>query len=259
MTDLSKLVGLTVLIDEDQGRVSFGNEIMCEEKIVRLTDIIPVLLNKYLRYPELVYKFHPNVRKTECGDCQFSYNFFYIPYGLLGVEFMKTHVYFSEFQENKYSSFVEVHSGNLSVIIQRNGEREDEFDSNTYVEELKVVHLVKGQKLAIPSGVYYTFVNTGVKPAIFSMITSPILSIMDYQNIKKEKGLACFVISKNSKVATVINPKYKIRSKLQTLSLEKFMKQEGFKEIFLKPFVKFEEPLVNFMDRSDDLVEFIVG
>jgi oxalate decarboxylase/phosphoglucose isomerase-like protein (cupin superfamily) len=170
---------------------------------------------------------------------------------------MKTHVFYSEFVENKYDSFIEVHSGNISVIVQKNADKEDEWDINTYVEELRVIHLGKGDKLAIPSGVYYAFANTGLRPAVFSMIRSNKPNQVDYESLKREKGLACFIISKNSKVAAVANPKYKMRKKLQSANLEKFMKDSAFVEVFAKPFDHQSEPLVNFMERLDFLKNYI--
>lgn len=257
MTDLTSLAGFSVLIDDEKGRITFGDGIYPEGYSVCLSEIVPVLLNKYLKYPEIVYNYHPNIRTARCDDCEFGYHMFYMPYGLLGVEFMKTHVFYSDFVENKYDSFVEVHTGNISVIIQKNAEKEDEWDVNTYVEDLMVIHLSKGQKLAIPSGVYYAFANTGLRPAVFSMIRSNQPRQVDYESLKREKGLACFIISKNSKVAAVANPKYKMRKKLQSANLEKFMKDNSFSDVYTKPFDQQSEPLVNFMERLDFLKNYI--
>lgn len=255
MTDLSNIAGFSVLLDDENG-ISFGEERNIEEYRVPLGEIVPVLLNKYLKYPETVYRFHPKVKISQCDGCEFSYNMIYIPYGLLGVEFMKTHIFYSDYVENKYDALVEVFSGSLSVIIQRNGECEDEWDTNTYVEDLRVVHLTKGDRIAIPTGVYYTFANTGLKPAVFSMVISGSHRRVDYENLKKERGLACFIISKNSKVATVANPKYKIRKKLVSSSLNKLKNDQKFVEIYCKPFVENNIPLINFMERVEDLKRF---
>lgn len=257
MTDLTNLTGFSVLVDDERGRITFGDGVCSEGYNVCLSEIVPVLLNKYLRYPEVVYNYHPNIKTAKCEECEFGYHMFYIPYGLLGVEFIKTHVFYSNFVENKYDAFIEVHTGNISVIIQRNEEKEDEWDINTYVRELKVIHLSKGQKLAIPSGVFYAFVNTGLAPAVFSMITSAEPKEIDYEMIKREKGLACFIISKNSKVAAVANPKYKIRSKLQAANLDKFSKDIKFNDVFTKPFDQQAEPLINFMEKLDLLKNYI--
>lgn len=257
MTDLSNLVGFSVLIDDEKGTINFGEGISSQEHHIALNEIVPILLNKYLKYPEVVYKYHPEIKTAKCDDCEFTYNMFYIPYGLLGVEFVKTHVFYRDYVENKYDALVEVHSGNVAVVIQKNGEKEDEWDVNTYVEELKVIHLTKGQRLAIPAGVYYAFVNTGLKPAVFSTITSNKHEKIDYDSLKREKGLACFVISKNSKVAAVANPKYKMKTKLQSSTLDKFMKDENFKDVFTRPFDQYNEPLVNFMERLEILKNYI--
>lgn len=252
------MCGFAVQFDDEQGRINFGDGIEASEQIVCLNEIIPVLLNKYLKYPEIVYKYHPKVKVTKHPEgTEYSYNMFYIPYGLLGVEFIKTHVYYSPYEEGKYDALIEVHSGTVTVVMQRNGEKEDEWDINTYVEELKVVHLKKGQKMAIPTGVYYGFVNTGLSHAVFSMVTSANHQQIDYESLKRERGLACYVICKNSKVAAVANPKYKIKTKLVAASLDKFIKNEELKQLFYGPFIQRSEPLIKFMDDAELLRSFV--
>jgi hypothetical protein len=257
MTDLSSSIGVSVLIDDDNGEIRFEDGLGIKENRVSLNEITPVLLNKYLKYPEVVYTQHSKIKTAKCNNCEVDYNVFMIPYGLLGVEFMKTHVFYTDLVESKYASLVEVLSGELSVIIQRNGDKEDEWDMNTYVEELKVIKLHKGNKLAIPTGVYYSFVNTGLSSTVFSVISSSNRSNIDYEVFRREKGLACFIISKNSKVATVTNPKYKIRGTLELLTYDELCGQEECRCVFIEPIETIDGPLIDLMDKTDLLGSYI--
>ncbi|MEO6728721.1 MAG: glucose-6-phosphate isomerase family protein [Candidatus Dojkabacteria bacterium] len=257
MIDLSNLCGFSLKIDEGRGRVIFGDDVNCKcEQFVSLQEIIPVLLNKQLKYPENVYKEHKSLyeRGSEDGKA-ISYDLLYIPYGLLGIEFIKTHIYESLFVENKYHCMVELLSGEMMIVMQRNAEKEDVFQMETYVDDMVIVKLTPGEKLAIPTGYMYTFVNVGLAPVVFAKISTKDQTPMDYGTLKRERGLAYYIISKNAKVEAVANPKYKINCRLKNMSLKKLLKDEDLKNTY-SPFGE-NTSLFNYMVNDDKVEELI--
>ncbi|MFS8130739.1 MAG: glucose-6-phosphate isomerase family protein [Candidatus Dojkabacteria bacterium] len=257
MIDLSSLCGFSLKIDEARGRVIFGDDVNCKcEQFVSLQEIIPVLLNKQLKYPENVYKEHKSL--YERGDQKgnsISYDLLYIPYGLLGIEFIKTHIYQSKFVEAKYHCMVELLSGEMMVVMQRNAEKEDVFQMETYVDDMVIVKLIPGEKVAIPTGYMYTFVNVGLAPVVFAKISTRDQTPMDYASLRRERGLAYYIISKNAKVEAVANPKYKINCSLKNMSLKKLLKDEDLKHTY-SPF-EADTNLFNYMRNNDSIEELI--
>lgn len=219
MTELSDICGLPIFLDEETGEISYGDEVVCfESKEIELNEIVPVLLNRDLRYPEQIYKHFRNVvhsRDTSTLPQNVSYSIIKIPQGLLGIEYIKTHIYYSEYKKGKHSSVIEVIAGSLTVILQRNSELQDEYAVSKEVEEVIVITLNKGERLAIPTGYFYTFVNAGTTAVVFAFVTSNNHEQVDYTQLQREKGLACYIISKNAKIEVVTNPKYRIISKLK--------------------------------------------
>jgi len=224
MIDIAEVSGLPLKFDADSEKFIFDSDIAFDsEYYVPLQEISPILLNKYLRYPERVYKHIKNIHTSGTPENDTSYDLIYLPFGLLGIEFIKTHVFFSEYSDGKSGCIVEVFYGNLTVVIQRNREKEDPYQMETYVEDINIITLKKGERLAIPTGVYYTFVNTGIVPVIFSKIVSKGSAQIDYSTMRRERGLAYFLISKNAKIEIVANPKYKISCQLKCSTLRRLM------------------------------------
>lgn len=236
MIDIAELSGLPLRFDIEKETFSNNDEISFEHRYhVPLQDISPMLLNKSLRYPEKVYVDFKDVRsvKDEFRNSS-SYDVVYLPFGLLGIEFIKTHVFYSQYNEGKWGAVVEVLYGNLTVVIQKNRDKEDIFQMETYVDDVNIITLKRGEKLVIPSGYYYTFVNTGIVPVIFSKLVSKESKQIDYNTLKRERGLAYFLISKNAKIEIVANPKYKINCKLKCASLRRLLGEAN------SPFVRKE-------------------
>jgi oxalate decarboxylase/phosphoglucose isomerase-like protein (cupin superfamily) len=225
MIDLSEIGGLPIKFDESRVKMYCNDGVECEtEFFVPLSHLSPILLNKYLRYPETVYKHHKNIGSKDTKNKNFNYDLIFLPYGLLGIEYVKTHIYYSKHKEGKYDCIVEVMYGELTVLMQKNQEEVDEYSTVTPVEEIVIVSLKKGQRLAIPTGVFYTFANTGMTSALFSKLSSKQHKEIDYEILRKEKGLAFYLISKNAKIEVVANPKYKTSSRLRILNIDKLRK-----------------------------------
>jgi len=227
MIDLTDVSGMPIKFDDEKGRFYFAEDLAYEgEYTVALSEIIPILLNRSLKYPEVVYKYSRNIYSKAVGSfsSNISFDLLYVPFGLLGIEYIKTHVYYnSACDENKMDCIIEVLYGELTVVMQKNCNKESDFEYDTKVDELIVVTLHKGNRLAIPTGVFYTFINTGGGPLILSKVSSPNWKPIDYSILRKEKGLACYIISKNAKVETVANPKYKIEGKVRAIPYKKFL------------------------------------
>lgn len=255
MIDLSEVAGLAVKFDEERGDFFWGEDITCaDQRCVPLSEIIPVLLNKYLKYPEIVYKHSQNVTTKDFAvSNNLTYDLIYIPYGLLGIEYMKTHVYFSDFSENKYDCVVEVLVGNLTIVLQKNEDQGADFQYDTCVDEITIVNVKKEDKFAIPRGFFYTFVNTGLGPLIIAKVSANKNKQIDYSMLRKEKGLACYIISKNAKIETVANPKYKINCKLKPISVRQY--NEKRKPMFYEQLGKNDEPLAKIMDKLTALLQ----
>jgi oxalate decarboxylase/phosphoglucose isomerase-like protein (cupin superfamily) len=257
MIDLSDICGFTLKFDETRGKFIYSDEIHCEcEEFVSLSEIIPVLLNKQLKYPEKVYRQLKNIStKENLTDNHVTFDILHIPYGLLGIEFIKTHIYNSPEVTGKYDCVIQLLMGELMVVMQKNGEREDQFQMDTFVDDLIVVSLNPGDKLAVPSGYMYTFVNIGLNQVVLSKISSTTNNPMDYSELRREKGLAYFVISKNAKVETVANPKYKIRCEPTNITAKKLFKDEKLRSIYM-PFEP-NEPLFNIF-RDSNIIEDLI-
>ena len=209
--DLYGVTGLNIVLNEDTGILEFGGSVTCETDIhIPLNAMSPILLNKFLRYPERVYTEHKNVRSdVNKHNDELTYDLIHIPQGLLGIEYTKTHIYYSQFKEGKFDCIVEVVNGSVTVFIQKNHELQNP-ELNTNVENIIMVELHVGDRFAVPTGFMYTFVNTGNTHSVISLVTHKNHSPIDYSMLKKEKGLAYYIISKNAKSEIVANPKYRV-------------------------------------------------
>lgn len=210
---LVDLIGFEVGFDEQNERLDYDPQrVSCAGiSTVKLSDI-PVLLNKALRYPETVYSCYSGI--SPCGGNVswpegYSYDVSVIPVGLLGIEFVKTHVHETDDAKQGKASVVQVLNGDVTLLMQRNLPKKDIFDIDTRVERVIVADLRAGDKLAIPTGYMYTFINAGARPAVFGR-TFRREHIIDYKKrLQRENGLAYYVIAKNARKELVANPRYR--------------------------------------------------
>jgi len=220
MIDLQSCCSLPIQFDQREGTFIFDEELNYDlEKRISLADLLPVLLNKSLVYPQKVYMEYNGLRKPDHKSffkSRLTYDIVYLPAGLLGIEYVKSHIYFStpkNGSDTTSSDIIEVLYGVLTVIIQKI-ENRDEFTFEAIVNEGFIVKLKKGEKLIIPKGYYYCFVNTRNVPAIFARIHRNHNTI-DYSSLRKEQGLAYYVIRKNARQEVVMNPRYRVVPKIQ--------------------------------------------
>ena len=216
MIDLKKFSGFTLLLDSTKNRLIFnllGSSSYESDVVVSLSDLFPILLNKNIQYPQKVYRKYTNVAADYFNPRQTKFDLYLIPYGLLGIEFIKSHIYYTPDNNKSISALVQCYHGNLVILMQKHNYsiKTDHLDYfvPTSLEDVKFVECKPGESITIPSGYYYTFINTGTEPVVFSKLSYKDSIQVDYKNFKKEKGMALFIISKNAKVEKVSNPKYK--------------------------------------------------
>lgn len=215
MIDLQLSCGLPLKFDEVAEKFSYGDDIVCRSiNRVPLSSMIPGLLNKSLRYPQYVYLEHLNIHRKEDEDIFAStgmnYDILMLPAGLMGVEFIRSHIFYSCQERTSgvaISEIVEVVSGELTVLLQKNMPKE-ELDFETRVSEGLVVKLKEGEKFMVPQNYYYIFINTKEQPVVFSRFYKEG-NICDYSQLRKEQGLAYYAIRKNAKQEIVLNPRYR--------------------------------------------------
>jgi len=247
MVDLSEVSGLPLKFDEETCQIITESGVRFEsEKTVSLSEITPILLNKSLRYPEKVYTQYHNLTNEKIGNTNVSYDLMVMPIGLLGIEFIKTHIFYSNYQEGYYDAMIEVLHGNLTVLIQKNREKQDPYQYETYVDEVGIFTIRKGERLSIPTGYFYTFFNTSITPVVFAKIASCNHCQADYELFKKEKSLAYYLISKNAKVEVVANPRYKIDCQVKFYNSKKLRNEENQNYMHQ-----------HLVDKSDPMYEFI--
>ncbi len=178
---------------------------------VSLKSLTPALLNKSLFYPEQVYDEYTDLYHRKDIELFEQYDIHYeilsIPTGLLGIEFIKTHIFFTPYNDKSISTIVQCIHGIVTIILQKNKPRE-QFDIETSVEEGYVISLRKGEQIVIPTGYFYTFINTTGRTVIIARIFKQ-QGIVDYTLLKHEQGLAYFAIRKNARTEIVFNPRYK--------------------------------------------------
>lgn len=241
MIDLQLLSGLPIKFDELAEKFSFGEGVSYHtSNRIPIASMLPGLLNKAVRYPEVVYTEHKNVHHQDHEaiflDDALHYDIVMIPSGLMGVEFIRTHIFYADTQSDGHaglSEIVEVLSGTLTVLLQKNQPKSD-MDFDTKVSEGLVVKLARGEKFFVPKGYYYTFVNTRGKPVVFSRfyLTG---CICDYSKFRREQGLAYFAIRKNARQEIVLNPRYREIPKIRKATANQLRWQQPEQVVASEP------------------------
>ena len=224
MLDLLDFSSLDIHFDLESNALLYGENIKCNScQKITLKHLSPILLNKALIYPEQVYEEYKGIcyqqDENMLNGC-ISYDLINLPSGLLGIEYIKTHVYFSpiDFGEAKVSSIIEMLFGNLYILMQKNAPKDD-LEFYTKVESGYLVKLKQGDRFEIPEGFLYTFVNASENNAIFTKVYKKC-SVIDYTSLRKERGLAYYCIRKNGRQEIVHNPYYKNTPNIVELSMD---------------------------------------
>ena len=222
MFNLQDSCCLDINVDLDSHKLICGDKVKHQGyNRVKLKNILPSLLNKSLSYPEDVYDVYQKVfneADLNVASSDVNFDIIFLPAGLLGIEFVKTHIYYKpQTDTSNLGCIVEVQYGILTVIMQKNKPHADIYDIETRVEEGLLIKLHKGEKLAIPQDYFYTFINTEEIPVIFVRVFKRE-GIIDYNLLKRERGLAYYCIRKNARQEIVLNPTYKNTPKIKDVS-----------------------------------------
>ena len=214
MVTLLNNCNLAISLDTKNNTLVMSEDVVTEQpQTISLLSLLPTLLNKSLSYPEKVYSQYNAVYHHDddfLAQFDVGFDIIYLPAGLLGIEYIKSHIYYTpnSTTPGSYTTIIEVLYGKLTVILQKNKTPEDEFEFDTYVEEGFIMKIKQGEKCAIPKGYFFTFINTGENPVIFVKINKE-RNHADYNLLKREGGLAYYCIRKNAREEIVLNPKYK--------------------------------------------------
>ncbi len=233
MVTLAAIAGIPIGLDDDSSEVVYDVEdVVCgSTKRVSLREITPALLNKALRYPEQVYKQHCNMVMREDAERwpqKFNYEIIYLPAGLLGIEYIKTHIFYTDCDQNKAAAVIQVIMGVLTVILQKNKLKRDIYDIELAVDEARIMEVKAGQKVTIPSGYYYTFVNTYETPVVFARVVAED-QLLDYDTLQRVNGLAYYLIAKNARQELVTNPRYRGLVEVKKIRVEDLNAVAGYK------------------------------
>ncbi len=228
MVNLLSNCNLAISFDTKNNTLLMSGDIVSEQpQTVSLLSLLPTLLNKSLSYPEQVYNEYNTLYSNDddfLSESEVSFDLIYLPAGLLGIEYIKSHIYYTPTSSTPgmYTTIIEVLYGKVTVILQKNQTPQDEFEFDTSVEEAFFVNIKEGQKCAIPKGYFFTFINTGETPAIFVKINKES-SHADYNLLKREGGLAYYCIRKNARTEIVLNPRYRKAPEIRKIKPDYFL------------------------------------
>lgn len=239
MLNFQSSCALPIQYDHVDNHIYFPKELDIELELrISLSDLVPILLNKSLLHPQKVYTEYNGLKHEEhrkLFGTKLRYDVISLPAGLLGIEYIKSHIYFTAKKsedDDSASCVIEVLYGVVTVVVQKNEDPEQPFDS-PIIEGL-IIKVRKGQRLVIPKGRYYTFINTRNMMAIFTRIHTNGNTV-DYSVFDKAQGLAYYVIRKNARQEIVLNPRYKYVpkiKKIRPLELSKLHKRLGKSPVY---------------------------
>lgn len=225
MINLRDTSSLSVTFDNRDNAIFFPEHISSSRiERVKLEELKPILLNRTLVYPDKVYTEYHDVSSNDDQQVYekfgIHYNMVVLPTGLLGVEFTKSHIYAADSQSKNVTCVVEVIKGGATVLMQKIKPKED-YEIETTVEDIIIVKVKTGEKLPIPSGYQYSFINTRNHPLILSRVYLTDGRI-DYRTIRREQGLSYYVIRKNARQEYVKNPRYRETPKLRSIKCDTY-------------------------------------
>lgn len=226
MTNLQDICDLPLEYDDlcHHFQVS-SSDCFVNKREVHLESLIPSLLNTSVTYPEDVYEeYRVCLQEDESVfNDSLKYDVMVLPSGLLGIEFIKSHLFYTPCSggTEKFSTIVEGIYGTVTVMMQKNLLDCDIFDPSPSVKEGIIVELGPKEKLAIPEGYMYTFINSTMETCIISRVYKKYAKV-NYKSFGKTRGMAYFCIRKNAKQEFVFNPRYR-----ETPSIKKSTPEEN--------------------------------
>ncbi len=240
MINLQDISGLPLLLDTLNNLLHPAGEIYYKDiDNVRLKNIRPILLNKTLRYPSFVYYEYQDIclkrHRKIFSKNKLHHNILILPPGLLGIEFIKSHIFAPDKDQNDITTIVEVLYGSGVVLFQEVKEK-GELDFETSVNYIAMVKVNRGDRVAIPQNYMYTFINPKNRPFVISRLFEDDGKI-DYRTIWRDQGMAYYFIRKNARQEIVKNPHYKqvpVLKKIKPLDSCKKYKLTSSKPIYIQ-------------------------
>lgn len=258
IVNLEPQTSLALTLNTSTNFLSFHKEKMCKPKSIAdvyLEDLKPLLLNTSIQYPDYVYTEYRGVYSKAFEEHFTSsgirHNLIYLPNSMLGVEFVKSHIFTSKnipskvtstlrkltmakkkqaMNEIKFSCILECLHGSCIVVMQK---RVTDIDAGSIigasshsVEEAGIAKLKKGERIPIPAGYDYFVTNIKSSSCLVSQVYKQAFRL-NYSSIKNAKGFGYYVIRKNGRVEVVPNSMYKHVPKIRNIKVKDLMKFTG--------------------------------
>ncbi len=253
MINLQDSSGLPLLFNTSEnslqpaGDLHIGNI----EKI-KLDMVRPILLNKTLKYPFLVYTEYSDIMLTQHKEIfekhDLHYSTIVLPPGLLGIEYNKTHIFAPDNDKNDITAIVDVIHGRGIVLTQKVKEKSP-YEFETEVDFANMFSVRKGDRIPIEQKNMYTFVNSSSSAFIIGRLFEDDGKI-DYRTIRREQGMSYYFIRKNARREIVKNPRYKDLPRLKRVKADTYAKkhrltsQKPIYTQFIRDPKRFEDMLV---------------
>ncbi|MCA9385393.1 hypothetical protein KC717_01970 [Candidatus Dojkabacteria bacterium] len=236
MISLQDVCDLPIEFDDLDNDFKMPECLHCRrKKDIPIESLAHTLLNSAINYPKSVYSeysvFLEEDEQVFAKD-ELNYDLLVIPAGLLGIEFIKSHIYYSpissECNNMKFSTIVEGIQGMTTVVMQKNTAACAPGTNQPMVQEGIMIELQPKDKIAIPEGYFYTFVNTTGDTVILSRVYKQYKTAPT-DSLSRTKGLAYFCIRKNAKQEFVFNPRFRNIPSIKKMSpRDNHMPELGF-------------------------------
>jgi len=199
--DLKQATGLHIALED--GELVTTDCSFSSRKVYEVAYVSGQLLNSQITFNEPVFTKY--MRLDVDGLYQSKnvrINEYVIPPNLLGIEYIKTKAVLSP----TYSKIIEVHHGGGAIMLQK-------IIKGT-VTDVVYTTIKKNQKIIIPAGYSMILINNRQNS---TLIVAEIMSVeaTNYTVLDDVQGMSYYIIRKNAKQETVLNPMYRTAPKMR--------------------------------------------
>jgi oxalate decarboxylase/phosphoglucose isomerase-like protein (cupin superfamily) len=228
MVNLQDYSGLPLLLNTQDNTINSAGDIEIKNtERIKLDVLKPILLNKTLRYPTYIYTEFEDIclskHRSYFKQNSLHHNILVIPTGLLGIEYTKTHIFAPDKDQNEITAIIDIVYGRGMVLIQKIKEK-GQFEIETEVSFTGLFRVKRGDRVPVPQGYMYTFINAGNSALILSRLFEDDGKI-DYRTIWREQGMSYYIIRKNARREIVRNPRYKKIPLIKRIKPESYAKK----------------------------------
>jgi oxalate decarboxylase/phosphoglucose isomerase-like protein (cupin superfamily) len=194
-TDLKQSAGLHITLEE--GKLLTTDCSFASKKIYNVDYVEGQLLNSQITFNEPVFSKYMRLDVDGLYESKkVRINEYVIPPNLLGIEYIKTKAVLSP----TYSKIIEVHHGGGAIMLQKI------IDGS--VVDVIYSTIKKNQKIVVPAGYSMVLINNRQNsPLVVAEIMST--DAKNYTVLDEVQGMSYYIIRKNAKQETVLNPKYR--------------------------------------------------